>query len=588
MKNWSIAKKLWFLSGALIINLILQGAIGFYFEHLLIRSGENIATQQLPAVRLMTLADMMHDGLRASAYRAILFSKSDDKSVKDEIRSDFEEMAKQFVSYLSDLQKLELTQATRDHVTKILPHVNLYAEQTKEIVTHSLAGRKTEAEAVLPKFQETFSLLEEEMGALGENIEKGATDAELASRNLATRSNAVQSVVILLGVLFGFFTAFWIIRDLLSTVTSIMSGLNEQVTAVNSVSSEIKTSSLSLSSATTEQAAALQETASSIEEMNAMVKKSSDNASKSREVSKVSQATAERGKQSVNAMLRSINDINRSNENIMKAIEDSNRQIGEIVQVITEIGTKTKVINDIVFQTKLLSFNASVEAARAGEHGKGFAVVAEEVGNLAQMSGNASKEIAEMLGGSIQKVESIVTNTKTQVERLVAESKTKVQEGSLVAKECAEILDDVVKNVSHVNEMIGEIATASSEQSTGISEITKAMNQLDQATHENAATSQQSAVSAENMTSQAQKLLGVLSTLRGLVEGSTHSDHSPRAPFSMAATKVDTPVTLRTFGEHANPPAFHAAKTEATKATRAKAVGADDLPDDDDPRFQDI
>jgi methyl-accepting chemotaxis protein len=78
----------------------------------------------------------------------------------------------------------------------------------------------------------------------------------------------------------------------------------------------------------------------------------------------------------------------------MNQINYSNEQMSEIVKVIQEIETKTKVINDIVFQTKLLSFNASVEAARAGEQGKGFAVVAEEVGNLAQMSGNAAKEIS--------------------------------------------------------------------------------------------------------------------------------------------------------------------------------------------------
>jgi methyl-accepting chemotaxis protein len=86
----------------------------------------------------------------------------------------------------------------------------------------------------------------------------------------------------------------------------------------------------------------------------------------------------------------------------------SNDEISSIVKVIAEIGDKTKVINDIVFQTKLLSFNASVEAARAGEQGKGFAVVAEEVGNLATMSGKAAEEISSMLGDSMGKVELIV------------------------------------------------------------------------------------------------------------------------------------------------------------------------------------
>lgn len=102
-------------------------------------------------------------------------------------------------------------------------------------------------------------------------------------------------------------------------------------------------------------------------------------------------------------MIHSITEISESNDRIMSQVADGNRKISEIVQVISEIGNKTKVINDIVFQTKLLSFNASVEAARAGEHGKGFAVVAEEVGNLAQMSGNAAKEISDMLNGSVSR-----------------------------------------------------------------------------------------------------------------------------------------------------------------------------------------
>ena len=77
----------------------------------------------------------------------------------------------------------------------------------------------------------------------------------------------------------------------------------------------------------------------------------------------------------------------------------------------------------IVFQTKLLSFNASVEAARAGEYGKGFSVVAEEVGNLAQMSGIAAKDISALLQSSVKKVEQIATESKTKIDRLVQNSK---------------------------------------------------------------------------------------------------------------------------------------------------------------------
>jgi hypothetical protein len=92
-----------------------------------------------------------------------------------------------------------------------------------------------------------------------------------------------------------------------------------------------------------------------------------------------------------------IMEIQETNKKLVDDVLEGNRKISEIVELVKEIGNKTKVINDIVFQTKLLSFNASVEAARAGEHGKGFAVVAEEVGNLASMSGQASKEISALL-----------------------------------------------------------------------------------------------------------------------------------------------------------------------------------------------
>lgn len=117
-------------------------------------------------------------------------------------------------------------------------------------------------------------------------------------------------------------------------------------------------------------------------------------------------------------MLDSIKNIGAANERAGREIGASARHFADIVKVIEEIGSKTKVINDIVFQTKILSFNASVEAARAGEHGKGFTVVAEEVGKLAAMSGVAAHEIGELLSGSIQKVDAIVKDTQTKVKIL--------------------------------------------------------------------------------------------------------------------------------------------------------------------------
>jgi methyl-accepting chemotaxis protein len=132
-----------------------------------------------------------------------------------------------------------------------------------------------------------------------------------------------------------------------------------------------------LSQATTEQAASLEQTSASIHEMNSMVERNTENAKAAADKSGHSRDGALRGKDVVTKMMTAINEINDANSGIMSQIDESNVRMGEIITVINEIGSKTRVINDIVFQTKLLSFNASVEAARAGEHGKGFAVVAE-------------------------------------------------------------------------------------------------------------------------------------------------------------------------------------------------------------------
>jgi methyl-accepting chemotaxis protein len=257
-----------------------------------------------------------------------------------------------------------------------------------------------------------------------------------------------------------------------------------------------------------------------------MVSKNTENAKRAASTTTESQMKANEGKSAVELMMSSMEEINQSNQDIGVQMDRSNQQMTEIVGLIQEIGTKTKVINDIVFQTKLLSFNASVEAARAGEHGKGFAVVAEEVGNLAEMSGNASKEISEMLSSSIQKVEDIVKDTKSRVDALVSAGKTKVESGIGVAKQCHGVLNEIVEHVTSVSTMADEISKASEEQASGIAEINKAVSQLDQTTQQNAATSEQSAHAATELSAQSEALSRSVGELVRTIEGSK----APQAP----------------------------------------------------------
>jgi len=374
-------------------------------------------------------------------------------------------------------------------------------------------------------------------------------------------------------------------RQINNIAEKLEAGANE----VASASKQISESSAELSSSSTQQASSLQETVSSIDEVSAMVARNAENAKRSQEVADTSRETAILGKQSVESVIQAIEDINVSNQDIIRQIESSHQELAGIVKVISEIGNKTKIINDIVFQTKLLSFNASVEAARAGEHGKGFAVVAEEVGNLAQMSGNAAKDISQMLDSSVQTVEKIVQDTKTRVERLVVAGRARVETGTVTAKNCGTVLESIVKNVNEMAEMVSEIASASQEQSQGVQSITKTMAHLDEVTQQNASISEESASAAEELAAQAETVRTMVHALMETVhgEGQAHLE------------QAGTPVPVNGKGAVETAPVAKVLPFKTTAKTMSeprlsqgaplkKVVGLADVPSADDERFEDV
>ena len=323
-----------------------------------------------------------------------------------------------------------------------------------------------------------------------------------------------------------FFVGLSLSSSISRKIRSIAQSLKNNSLKVRESSEGVNLSSARLSEAATEQAASIQETFSSIDQIRKMIKLNADAAKNSTVVSEKSTEVVGDGKDIVNNMLGSISLIAESTDEIMQEVESNNKEISNIINVISNIGDKTKVINDIVFQTKLLSFNASVEAARAGEHGKGFAVVAEEVGNLATMSGNAAEEITTMLDSSIKQVTGIVENSKAKIETLVLNSKNRVSDGSNKANECAKALDKILENVIAVDGKIKEIAISSAEQASGVGQVTQAMEQLDKSTSENTDVAQQSSGMAESLLTQSDCLNKAVESLFLLVNGGESEDTS--------------------------------------------------------------
>ncbi len=395
--------------------------------------------------------------------------------------------------------------------------------------------------------------------------------SDLLEEEFALKRNSYLVLLLITVAMLGLMFAF--ARNLSNQLRKISGTLAAESGEVNQLAGVLSGTSDSLSSSTSEQAAALQETVSSIDEVSAMTQKNAENAKRSNEVAQASSQTAERGQRAVEEMNRSIESIQKSNADIMAQVDQGNQKLAEIVKVINEIGSKTKVINDIVFQTKLLSFNASVEAARAGEHGKGFAVVAEEVGNLAQMSGNAAKDITQLLESSVQQVERIVGETRTGVERMMAASREKLAEGAKTAKDCGSILEEVVQRAGEVGGLVSEISTASDEQSRGVQEINKAMNQI---TQTNSAAARDASGMSSKLRNQGERLQGAVHLLTYLVEGQA-TQKSPEPPRAEGPLAKVIPVPLKNKKVTAEP-----------SVARKDGTTGQAVPSREDARFEEV
>jgi methyl-accepting chemotaxis protein len=267
-------------------------------------------------------------------------------------------------------------------------------------------------------------------------------------------------------------------------------------------SQEISAGNMDLSARTEQQASALEETAASMEELTTTVKQNADNARQANQLSIAASEVATQGGAVVGQVIVTMGSIN-----------ESARKIVDIIGVI----------DGIAFQTNILALNAAVEAARAGEQGRGFAVVASEVRTLAQRSAAAAKEIKELIGDSVDKVDT----------------------GAKLVDQAGATMNEVVASIRRVTDIMGEISSASHEQTGGIEQVNQAIGQMDQVTQQNAALVEEAAAAAASMEEQAGKLAQVVSVFKldQFAAAPAAAGRAPaRAPARPAAARVARPA----------------------------------------------
>ncbi|SFL48587.1 methyl-accepting chemotaxis protein [Rugamonas rubra] len=261
------------------------------------------------------------------------------------------------------------------------------------------------------------------------------------------------------------------LKEMNDSLRHIVGDVRGSIDNIGAATRDIASGNADVSRRLEAQASSLEQTASSMEQMTSTVKQNADNARQANTLVAGAAGVASHGGAVVAQVVRTMGEINASSHRIVDIIG---------------------VIDGIAFQTNILALNAAVEAARAGEQGRGFAVVASEVRNLAQRSAAAAKEIKELIAQSVEKVEA----------------------GNRLADSAGKAMEEIVGSVARITGIMGEIATASAEQGSGIEQINQAVTQMDDMTQQNAALVEQTAAASASLQDQAQSLVAAMSVFR--------------------------------------------------------------------------
>ncbi|MCK6597570.1 MAG: methyl-accepting chemotaxis protein [Bdellovibrionaceae bacterium] len=468
----SLVKRIWVLSFVLILSAVFLGSVSYYKSGQILSQLENVSETQLPAVRYMSLVDMMHDGLRAVVFHAFFAAEQKNTAELSELKSEINEKGKELIGYIEKIEKININAETKAQIKEAQPEIEKYVRLATDVTILIVDGKIDVAKAQLKEFMLVFKSLEVKLEKLGGLIEADANKISDQGKNI--QSFIILSILI--SLLIGVSLSILLIKTLTREMTQLTSKMSQASEELKSSSKELSDSSSSFSAGLTENASSLQETVASLEEISSMVRLNTEHSEMAFALSEESLKLANKGTHEMEFLVKAMSEINL----VSKKIE-------EIILVI----------DDIAFQTNLLALNAAVEAARAGEQGKGFAVVAEAVRALAQRSAVAAKDITSLIHDSVDKIdkgsESVSSNSKT--------------------------ISEINNSITKLGDLSKQIAQASKEQSSAIQQINQSMNQLDQATQGQANSSMKVAENSNKLRQNSSDLESLVKNLDATLYG---------------------------------------------------------------------
>ena len=465
--------------------LSIKVSIGLIGHSSLINVQENLRSvfkTRLPSVNLLSQAD--RDFQQALVAERTLLLEGLPAEKRKKLASDYFENRQQVLDRFKAYQDLGKTEEEKKLGAEFLEKFATWEKLSNSRLGLTEQGEFSAVNSLSEAAKESFDLSASFEAARGKLDNLQDTVGELGEREFSAgissfeKSETFMVSFSLIGVLVALVASFLLTRSVSNKLTKIAKALGNGNLDLTKMSGDLRERATSLASASREQASSVTETSSSLHEISKMVENNTKHAENSTVLVNESNHVIQRGIRTVEELRDKIQSVDNASDKLAGSVEKNNKDLEKIIAVFVEIKDKTNVINDIVFQTKLLSFNASVEAARAGAHGKGFSVVAEEIGNLAKVSGRSAKEITDLLENSLSQVNELVENSQTGLQKSLGENKDQINQSVQISERVQEAFEEISEKFKNVLSSSHEVAEASREQQSGVNEINLAMQEI--------------------------------------------------------------------------------------------------------------